>query len=244
MSFNYPYRVLYSDIDKFKQATFKALLQYCEDIAVKHSDDLDLGLNYYYREQKVWALTKWDIKFYRFPNYDANINITTNPSAFKKYVGERFFSVKDANGDLLAEGFTEWLFLSLTDKRPLVIPEIMYERFGIDREGVPSHEFERLKEIEYHTSTEFKVRRADIDTNQHVNNISYIEWALEVLPESITNNYQLSELRVDYKRETFYGERISSEVSVEFQNDSAVCHHRIRENGKVCTLLKTVWTKK
>lgn len=244
MSFSHPYRVLYSDIDKFKQATFNAILRFCEDIAVKHSDDLDLGLNYYYRAQKVWALTKWDMKFYRFPNYDANISISTNPSAFKKYVGERFFSVKDENGDLLAEGFTEWLFLSLTEKKPLIIPEIMYKRFAIDRDGVPSHEFERLREVEYQASTEFKVRRADIDTNQHVNNISYIEWALEALPESITNYYTLHELRVDYKRETFYGERITSEAAIEYSNDTVICHHRIRDKDKLCTLLKTVWNKK
>ena len=46
---------------------------------------------------------------------------------------------------------------------------------------------ERLEEFKYEES--FKVRYTDIDSNNHVNNTKYIDWAIETLPEDIVNNY-------------------------------------------------------
>ena len=37
----------------------------------------------------------------------------------------------------------------------------------------------------------FKVRYGDIDSNMHVNNVRYVEWAIESLPLDIVLNYEI-----------------------------------------------------
>lgn len=38
-------------------------------------------------------------------------------------------------------------------------------------------------------------RRSDMDPNGHINNVAYLAWALEVIPEHICQDYQLMEVR-------------------------------------------------
>ena len=54
----------------------------------------------------------------------------------------------------------------------------------------------------------FRVQRNDIDYNNHVNNAQYIRMALEYLPEA----FQVSGLRVEYKRPVMPGSMISPSV--------------------------------
>ena len=56
----------------------------------------------------------------------------------------------------------------------------------------------------------FKVRYTDIDSNNHVNNTKYIDWAIETLPEDIVNNYVLDEVKVTFEKECKYGRRSKS----------------------------------
>ena len=47
----------------------------------------------------------------------------------------------------------------------------------------------------------FKVRYGDIDSNMHVNNVRYVEWAVESLPLETVLNYELKELNVVFEKE-------------------------------------------
>jgi fatty acyl-ACP thioesterase A len=37
-------------------------------------------------------------------------------------------------------------------------------------------------------------RRSDMDPNGHVNNVAYLAWAMEVVPEQVFQDYQLCEV--------------------------------------------------
>ena len=47
----------------------------------------------------------------------------------------------------------------------------------------------------------YQIQRRDIDTNNHVNNLYYLDYAMEALPEELYNNtrLQMSELSDDIK---------------------------------------------
>lgn len=37
-------------------------------------------------------------------------------------------------------------------------------------------------------------RRSDVDMNGHINNVTYIAWALETVPRDVYYNYQLQQV--------------------------------------------------
>ena len=71
------------------------------------------------------------------------------------------------------------------------------------------HIFTRLKEPDHfdHTFVYTTLRR-DIDTNFHVNNLNYIDFAYEALPEDIYQNADFRFVDVMYKKECKVGQTI------------------------------------
>ena len=61
----------------------------------------------------------------------------------------------------------------------------------------------------------YQIQRRDIDTNGHVNNLNYIDFALESLAENIFNNTTFNNLTIEYKKEIKPNEIINCYYSFE-----------------------------
>ena len=51
-------------------------------------------------------------------------------------------------------------------------------------------------------------RRADMDMNGHINNVTYLAWALETVPADVYGGMTLSEVEIDYKSECLAGQTV------------------------------------
>ena len=94
-------------------------------------------------------------------------------------------------------------------------------------------------------SKEYSIRYSDIDSNGHVNNVRYMEMAIDTLPRSILNEYDLFNIKVLFKKETTDGDtvHISSEV-INNENDEITTIHSITSNTeKLLTKLQFSWKK-
>jgi acyl-ACP thioesterase len=54
----------------------------------------------------------------------------------------------------------------------------------------------------------FKIRKYQIDSNKHVNNVEYVKLAMETLPI----DYEVGEVRVIYKKSAHYGDTLKALV--------------------------------
>lgn len=91
---------------------------------------------------------------------------------------------------------------------------------------------------------DFHVRRSDIDTNGHVNNARYVEWMIEGIPEDLTQDYQLSELEVIYKKETMYGTDILSACQNMNVEPPEYLHRILDEKEHELALGRTAWKRR
>ena len=90
---------------------------------------------------------------------------------------------------------------------------------------------------------EFKVNRYDTDMNKHVNNIQYLQWVLESVPEDIINNYYLHSIDGRFISEAHYGQTILSLTKNDMENESFIHTIKIEGSEKVCATAKTIWKK-
>ena len=84
---------------------------------------------------------------------------------------------------------------------------------------------EEPTENEYTSKFEYVVSRRDIDSNKHMHNISYLDIALEVLPEEVFENNKFDEISIEYKKELMYKDKID-------------CYY-CEKNGKNIVVIKT-----
>ena len=92
---------------------------------------------------------------------------------------------------------------------------------------------------------DFNIRYSDIDSNNHVNNVKYIEWAIESVPVDVVKDYIINRIKVTFEKESKYGEKISSSSAIEqIDDDTIKSYHTIRKSdGTELTLLEAEWKK-
>jgi acyl-ACP thioesterase len=82
----------------------------------------------------------------------------------------------------------------------------------------------------------YTIQRRDIDTNGHVNNLHYIDYALETLDEDIYNNNSFDNLEVVYKKEIKLKESIKCYYS--FEDNKHIVTIKSEDDSTVHAIVK------
>ena len=165
--------------------------------------------------------------------------------SIRKFYAYRKYEIFNEEGETIVSANSLWFLIDSEKRRPCKINEHISKQFGLGPEDNGQLEFKKLIEPEeISMEKEFSVRYADIDTNKHVNNVKYISWSLEAIPDEILENCTLRELKVNYEKETAYGEdvRVRSEVKEE-ETQYIIRSIVVNSSEEKLTLLHTVWDK-
>jgi len=244
MFYNRDYFIHYYDSDLKKRATIQSLLRFFEDIAILHSEYVKLGIDYYFQHNVGWVLYKWDIKIARYPEFKETVRVRTTASYLKGFQAFRYFDILDLKGEHLVTANSMWLFINPVTRKPMNITEDIFKGYDVDKNKMTELEFgkiESLKKID--AQKDFDIRYIDIDTNNHVNNIRYVDWALELIPINIIHEYTLKRLLVNYKKETSYGKIIASSIDIGDEGENLKCIHQITSGETLLCLVETSWEK-
>jgi len=244
--------VHYHEVNPREQATPLTLLYYLEDAAIAHSESLGYGLAQVKAEGLAWILNRWHLQMDQYPMLGEKVTIETWPSSFERFYGRREFLIRNMNQEIIGRATSLWIFYNIATKRPSRIRSEFGEVYGLDPMRAIDDPFVPLEAIGTEAGAqeqeqEFSVRRSDIDTNGHVNNASYLQWMLEVVPEDTYQNHQLTSLEIQYKKETTYGSSIRSKCLIEgLDRLQPECRHVIfgEDSGQELAIAKTVWVRR
>lgn len=243
--FTKEYELHYYDVDRNLIGNMSTIINILSDIGTKQSEELGSGMKELMDQNITWVFYNYHIKILRNPVYGEKLYVTTEATGFKKYYALRNYKIKDSNGNVIVNANAIFLLINLEKRRMIRIPEEQYEIYGVSgdiKEEFKIPRLERLEDFEYEES--FKVRYTDIDSNNHVNNTKYIDWAIETLPEDIVNNYVLDEIRVTFEKECKYGEEVKVFTDVRREEEDLVTVHKIESSdGKELTRLIGCWKK-
>ncbi len=118
----------------------------------------------------------------------------------------REFEVYNQDKNLIAIASTKWAIIKVSSHSLTKITPEIENAYGKIEKSVFDGEIEKLLEPEkIDNSYHYTIQRRDIDTNNHVNNLKYLEIALESIPEDIYKDFSYSSLDIMYKNECKLG---------------------------------------
>lgn len=174
--------------------SLSSLADLLQEIAWKHADSADFGRNLLVSHQ-MWALSRLDIKIFRFPKWGDSITLFTGGRGADKLFAFREFMVRDENERVLVRAMSSWLLLNSETKR-IQKPEQVLPPKLFDPTHKPNWQPEKISlGGDLLGSEEIIVRLSDLDLYNHVNNTSYIRWVENLLfdhgirPENLVINY-------------------------------------------------------
>ncbi len=229
------------EVDAFGHLAVPALTGFLAETAGHHATALGVGIDALMARGLTWVLVRQRLEILRAPRLHEELEVETWPSGVDRLAALRDFRVRGADGAELARAITQWLVLDLATRRPRPPLEVLDEaRFRIEVPHAVSFE-RKLPELErWDREKRFHIRYADIDRNLHVNNGSYLAWAIEAMPREVWQSSRMAALEVQYRAECTLGSAVLSRVLS--TGDGAYLHGIVREeDGKELTRLVTRW---
>ncbi len=232
-------KLKYSDIGKTNRFNIKSLIAYLQEIAGSHSSSIGYGLNDIPKTHITWILLDWKVKMFSHPKYNEELTITTWPRILEKFYSYRDFEIKDSNNNLVAIASSKWILINAeTGRIERITPKII-ESFDIKNKSVfEDNLLDEKPKIpnDLKLNFKYKIQRRDIDTNGHVNNLHYIDYALETLPEDVYNSNEFDNIEIHYKKEIKYGDTINCYYS--FDNNKHIITIKSEDNSILHSVIK------
>lgn len=205
-------RIRYSECGVDNRARLSSIINYFQDCTSENSERLGVGVEYLREKKRAWILSTWQVEIERYPEMSEDILVSTWATGFKGVFGPREFRMESTKGEVLARANTLWVYVDTETGRPAKPSEEEINTYGVE----PSQNMENVSRKIALPDTlskvdTFPVRKYHIDTNHHVNNNKYIEFALEVIPE----DFQVRKLRVEYKKAAVFGDTIMVKTATE-----------------------------
>jgi len=208
--YSYDININFSDVDKNNQMSNKGILRLMQEVAGICSGSLGYGVNDVPKTGLAWLILNWKLQIFSRPRTNTKLTINTWTRSENPLFSYRDFEVYD-NDILVAKASSKWVLFDVNKKCITKITPEHQEKYScIDKFAFDDNSTKKLKEPKNsELIMDYNVQRRDIDTNHHVNNLIYLDYAYEALPEDIYSNLNFSNVEIMYKHEAKLGDALS-----------------------------------
>lgn len=206
MIFKHKFEVGLNNINPNYRMTDKAILECFENIAAMHSDSIQNGLEDINQRNLTWVLIEWVLDVQDRPKYGDKISVRTwvKPS-LTRYI-YRDFEIR-VHGKVCVRATSKWAIIDTQTKTIVRAGKDLLEAYQPEAEdAIVNYTLGRLSILDkYSLNKKVSLRKSDIDMNQHVHNLNY----LDIIAELMDFGEQFNYLRIVYKKEIKYDDKIT-----------------------------------
>ena len=198
------------DMDKNNKMRLSSYLNLMQEIGGLHASELGHGLNEEIKTNKAWIVIAWKLEIFKRPSWNEKVKVKTWIGKIDKLYHYRDYELLDENSEVIAKGVAQWVMVDTINKRIMRTEESYALEFPVvDREDYDNS----IRKINSKLNVdnldqiyEYKVEKRDVDKNNHMNNIIYLDLALEGLDDEYIGN--ISNIEIHYKTECKYDDEI------------------------------------
>ncbi len=232
------------EMNESGKATPTTILTLLEEAAAEHCLSIGEGLYKLAGQGIGWVLVSGIMKIDRYPFYKERIKVRTWLSNYSSVRGIRENLILDQKGGIIGRAKGLWVFFDIHARRPKEIFQNIKSKWSFWPEESISHNIsQKIPSINDPDHVlEFKVNRFDTDMVRHLNNIKYLQWALESIPESIIRRFNLYSIDGRFLHEAQLGDVLVS-YTQKCPNSSNAYLHLVKnkETDKVCATARSEW---
>ena len=234
-----------TQVDANKRMRPTVLMDLLQDIAAEHAARIGIGVEDLAKKGFAWFAARFHIKIKRLPRWQEQLRIQSWLSGHQKLFALRDIRIIDNDEQTIVSASSAWLVIDVEKKRPQR-PDRSLGQVPCYEKRVVETTFEELPEPKtFSVEKEFEPTFNMIDANDHVSSTAYLMWATETMPKNVPQVFQLAEIEIAFKNETFYGQKVMAKTQILDENNSITAIHTIinEQTDQEAARLRTVWKK-
>ena len=180
--------ILPSICDREAKLSIPDLFAQFMDVATLHAEELGVGAEPMIRRGLFWITVKTKVHILRRPRLLETVTVSTRPLVPERVRAIREYRL-EKDGELLAEGKTEWAVLETATGRPRHMDGVFESGLELAKDPAYTAPFARILPdfAEAEELGSGRVRSTDIDLGGHMNNAAY--------PRALFGAFAVRELR-------------------------------------------------
>ena len=183
------------EIDKNGKMRLSSLLLVVERLAENGAEYINYGKEFTRDLGYAWVVSKFEMKINRLPGYLEKIKLITFPNNNIHFIYPRTMEIRDENNNLLVEVHSYWCIIDLSTRKVVL-------RKDINLTPIESTDIEKIKPIVVKDTLFMEkrvVRYSDVDFNQHLNNIKYMDFISDL--DYKRKKDEISKINISYIQE-------------------------------------------
>ncbi|KAG6389904.1 hypothetical protein SASPL_151379 [Salvia splendens] len=223
-----------------KTATIESLLNLLQETALNHvwmSGLLSDGFGATHgmmRNNLIWVVSRMQVQADHYPIWGEVMEIDTWVGASGKNGMRRDWLLRSqATGIVFVRATSTWVMMNKETRRLSKMPDEVraeiapwfIEKYAIEEEG--PEKIEKLDDKARYVHSNLKPNRSDLDMNNHVNNVKYLRWMLETIPDEFLEKHQLSDIVLEYRKECGSSDVVQSLCEPQFNENIGLNGHTV-----------------
>ncbi|XP_031477559.1 oleoyl-acyl carrier protein thioesterase, chloroplastic-like [Nymphaea colorata] len=222
-----------------KTATIETIANLLQEVGCNHAQSVGFSTDGFAttttmrKRNLIWVTARMHIEVYKYPAWADVVEIETWCQGEGRIGTRRDFVLKDfATDEVIGRATSKWVMMNHETRRLERVTDDVRDELSAYcprtlRLAFPEKDSNCLKKIPkiddspQHLRTGLMPRRADFDMNQHVNNVTYIGWVLESMPQEVLDTHELQMITLDYRRECQRDDKVDSLTSLEYGESEA-----------------------
>uniref|UniRef100_B8LS31 Acyl-[acyl-carrier-protein] hydrolase n=1 Tax=Picea sitchensis TaxID=3332 RepID=B8LS31_PICSI len=234
-----------------RTATIEAVANLLQEVACNHAQSVGFSTDGFAttptmrKRHLIWVAARMHIEVYKYPAWGDVTEIETWCQSEGKIGTRRDWILKDATTDnIIGRATSTWVMMNQDTRRLYRVTDDVRDEYMVhcpkslrlafpEENNNSSKKIPKLEDPAQHSRSGLMPRRADLDMNQHVNNVTYIGWVLESMPQEVLDTHELEMITLDYRRECNKDDIVESLTSLlsEKSDSSAVESSTFASNG-------------
>ncbi|MBP1691476.1 MAG: acyl-ACP thioesterase [Bacteroidetes bacterium] len=241
----YPIELKSYELDHRGEMPLWVVFRFLQEAAELNAVELGFDTETMLKQALTWMLVRLQLRVGEVPAGRTIIKAESWPSGVESRFAMRDFRLyQQGAAEPFAVATSAWLLIDINRKRPVTVANVLKGDHLLHRERMIADAFPNINPSGHPDfGTDFRIRRSDLDMNDHVNNTHYVEWLAEAVPETVWREWSVLELDIEYKRAVQFGETVHIDT---YAIDEATYLHRMTGNGGSgdIVLARTVWKKR
>jgi acyl-ACP thioesterase len=202
--------------------------------AAAHSEVGGISFSDMQEFDQAWVLSRMRVEIIDLPKWKDTVTVRTWINTLENSRSVRALELY-VNGQKMVGCETFWAVFNTKNRRPeaLALP---YEHFELYPEMIATKK--SISKINFNNDSELVAEKSvaisDIDIVNHVNNVKYLEWCLDLVDSTMILNQKIKSFEMNFLKELSLNDKVDI-----YENKSAdSLIFNINKNEKTCFALK------
>jgi acyl-ACP thioesterase len=204
----YDYVIESRDMDHTGRVRFTALCHYILETAGTDADNNGFGVRDLNKGHCSWVLSRMAIETGEELRQGDRITVRTWVNEVSRMMTTRNMTITTADGRVAASAVTQWAIIDIAERTPQDIRALMDYSAALCLDPSPIDKPEKIRHDASQIVKEHKVVYSDIDFNNHVNSMKYIEWMLDMPEQETIDGNKIVRADINFIHEALLGQTV------------------------------------